>query len=107
MGTFTSILAGIGIGIGIGLATSVTAWWLTLVFLAPKLQIEELCVGEQDAEWPAYQFLVASRRRWRDLINVEVHCAFHIPHHAVKENVLKLWAISDFSRSYPPVGRER
>jgi hypothetical protein len=86
MGTFASILA----GIGIGLATSVTAWLLTLAFLAPRVRIQELGPGEEEAEWPAYQFLVTSRRWRRDLIDVEVHCALHIPHHTIQENVLEL-----------------
>lgn len=90
MSTFASILT----GIGIGLATSVTAWFLTLVFLAPRVRIEELDPGEQDAEWPAYQFRAASRRRRRDLADVELHCDLRIPHHATQENVLKLQASS-------------
>jgi hypothetical protein len=62
MNTFTSILT----GIGIGLATSITAWFLTLVFLAPRVRIEELRPGEGNATWPAYQFQVASHRWRRD-----------------------------------------
>jgi hypothetical protein len=86
VGTFTSILT----GIGIGLATSITAWLLTLAFLAPRLRIEERRRDEGGAAWPAYQFRVASRRWRRDLIDVQVHCNLRIPYHGNQENVLRL-----------------
>lgn len=90
MTTFISILT----GIGIGLATSVLGWFLTLIFIAPKVRIESLPAGEGSAAWPAYQFRVASRRRRRDLIDVQVHCDLRIPHHVGQENVLMLKASS-------------
>jgi hypothetical protein len=102
MSTFASILT----GIGIGLATSVTAWFLTLVFLAPRVRIEGLRSEEADAEWPAYQFRVASRRRRRDLIDVAVHCDLRIPHHAVQANVLRL-QVSSTSFPFVPAGWQR
>ncbi|MDQ6850578.1 MAG: hypothetical protein M3070_11585 [Actinomycetota bacterium] len=102
MNTFTSILT----GIGIGLATSVTVWFLTLLFLAPKVRIEELRSGEGNAIWPSYQFRVASRRWRRDLIDVQVHCDLRIPHHADQENVLKLKA-SSTSFPFVPADWER
>lgn len=91
MSTFTSILT----GIGIGLATSVTAWFLTLVFLAPRLRIEELLPRDEGATQPKYQFRIASRRRRRDLMSVEVHCDLRIPHNTVQENVLMLQVSSN------------
>lgn len=45
MSTFASILT----GIAIGLATSVTAWLLMLLFLAPRVRIEGLDAGKDDA----------------------------------------------------------
>ncbi len=102
VGSFASILA----GIGIGLATSVAAWLLTLVFLAPRVRIGELDRGEADAPWPAYQFRVASRRRRRHLIDVEIHCSLHIPHHRGQANVLGLHA-SSTSFPFVPAGWER
>jgi hypothetical protein len=86
MDTFTCIL----VGTGIGLAASVTAWFLTLAFLAPRVRIEERRGDEGDVAWPAYQFGIASRRWRRDLIDVQVHCNLRIPHHATQENALGL-----------------
>ena len=86
MGTFNCIM----IGIGIGLAASVTAWFLTLAFLAPRVRIQERRWDEGDAAWPSYQFGIASRRWRRDLIDVQVHCNLRIPHHATQENALGL-----------------
>lgn len=102
MSTFTSILT----GVGIGLATSVMAWFLTLVFLAPRVRVEELRPPDAATTWPAYQFRVVSRRRRRDLIDVEVHCDLRVPHHAVQENVLKLQA-SSTSFPFVPAGWQR
>jgi hypothetical protein len=102
MSTFTSILT----GVGIGLATSVTAWFLTLAFLAPRVRIDELRPEDAAAAWPAYQFRVVSRRRRRDLIDVEIHCDLRIPHHVVQENVLKLQA-SSASFPFVPAGWQR
>jgi hypothetical protein len=90
MTTFTSILT----GIGIGLATSVIGWFLALVFVAPRVSIEDLPAGEESAAWPAYQFRVASRRKRRKLTDVQVRCDLRIPHHGGQENVLRLKASS-------------
>lgn len=86
MGTFTAIL----IGIGIGLATSITAWLLTLAFLAPRVRIAGLDAERENRAWPEYQFKVASRRWRRALNEIEVRCNLHIPHHTLQENVLRL-----------------
>jgi hypothetical protein len=100
--TFASIVT----GVGIGLAASVTGWFLTLVFLAPRVRIEELPLSQRDAAWPAYQFRVARGRRRRDLNDVQVHCALHILHHVGQENVLKLKASSTEFPFVPGAGNE-
>jgi hypothetical protein len=97
MSTFTSIVA----GICIGLATSVMAWLLTLVFLARRVSVKELGAGEADAAWPAFKFLVVSRRQLRGLSDVSVNCALHIPHHQTEENVLALKTTSTYFALVP------
>ena len=97
MSTFTSIMA----GIGIGLATSMTAWLLTLVFLAPRVSVKALGSGDADAAWPAFQFLVISRRWLRGLSDVTVNCTLNIPHHQTQENVLALKATSTYFAFVP------
>lgn len=102
MGTFTSILA----GIGIGLATSITAWLLTLIFLAPRMRIREIGHRVGDGDPLSYKFLVASRRWRRDLNDVQINCALHIPHDETEENVLAIQA-STGSFPFVPADWER
>jgi hypothetical protein len=98
MSTFLSVV----VGIGIGLATSIIAWFFTMLLLSPRVAIKGEIPDAGAEPKSTYKVLVASRRRSRSMIDVKVTCDLHIPHHGNEENVLTLQISSGFFASVPP-----